>query len=312
MKINLLRSIQGFLMTILLILTIVVQPATAASEPIAETQKSNYAPNEPIVVEYSNFPGNKSDWITVVPSDFADNKYAQWFYTQGSRSGSYRFNGLTVGDYQVRGYFNWSRGGYNVQTRSSFTVGEDKSLKYGESYHLENQWPLVHTYLGTCDKTYCVPTTKLNVFADAEPDLAGEGTGTWKLESATGASAGTPVSFGDLVYLQNQSYSESYLDICGLAGCSSTPKFTVVTDTERDPDGDRTGIWKIESATGEPEGNPVSVDDLIYLKNQWSVGQTYLDVDRIATCGSTTKLSVVTNPEPNQAGEGTGTWKIID
>ena len=52
--------------------------------------------------------------------------------------------------------------------------------------------------------------------------------------------------------------------------------------------------------------------DLIYLKNQWSVGQTYLDVDRIATCGSTTKLSVVTNPEPNQAGEGTGTWKIID
>ena len=24
------------------------------------------------------------------------------------------------------------------------------------------------------------------------------------------------------------------------------------------------------------------------------------------------KLSVVTNPEPNQAGEGTGTWKIID
>ena len=64
MKINLLRSIQGFLMTILLILTIVVQPATAASGAIAETQKSNYAPNEPIVVEYSNFPGNKSDWIT--------------------------------------------------------------------------------------------------------------------------------------------------------------------------------------------------------------------------------------------------------
>ena len=68
----------------------------------------------------------------------------------------------------------------------------------------------------------------------------------------------------------------------------------------------------IITITGEPEVNPVSVDDLIYLKNQWYVAQTYPQVVPIGTCGSTTKLSVVTNPEPNQAGEGTGTWKIID
>jgi hypothetical protein len=31
----------------------------------------------------------------------------------------------------------------------------------------------------------------------------------------------------------------------------------------------------IITITGEPEVNPVSVDDLIYLKNQWYVAQTY-------------------------------------
>jgi hypothetical protein len=101
-KINLLRSIQGFLMTILLILTIVVQPATAASGAIAETQKSNYAPNETIVVEYSNFPSDDGAWIAIAPSDFADANYngRLMIYTYGSRSGSQSFNGhgLTVGD----------------------------------------------------------------------------------------------------------------------------------------------------------------------------------------------------------------------
>ncbi|AOX01164.1 hypothetical protein BJP34_18490 [Moorena producens PAL-8-15-08-1] len=212
----------------------------------------------------------------------------------------------------MRGYFNWATGGYTVQTRSSFTVREDNGVKYGESYHLENQWPLVHTYLDACGETYCMPTTKLSVFADAEPDQAGVGTGTWKIESVTGASTGTPVSVGDLVYLHNQSESKSYLDTCGLEACSSTTKYSVVTDETPDRAKQGTGIWKIESVTGASEGTPVSVDDLIYLKNQWSVVQTYLNVDRIVTCGSTTKLSVVTDPEPNQAGEGTGTWKIVD
>ncbi|NER21807.1 MAG: hypothetical protein F6J96_14145 [Symploca sp. SIO1C2] len=190
-------------------------------------------------------------------------------------------------------------------------VDEEKTVNYGTSYHLENQWPFVLTYLDACGDTYCVPTTQLSVFADAELDQAGVGTGTWKFESATGASAGTPVSFGDLVYLQNKS-SQSYLDICGLAACTSTPKFSVVTDVKPDRDGEGTGVWKIESTTGASAGTPVSVDDLIYLKNQWSVGQTYLNVDRLVTCGSRTKLSVVTDPEPNQAGVGTGTWKIVD
>ncbi|WP_158517296.1 hypothetical protein [Moorena producens] len=50
MKRTLQRSLQAFVMMIVLVLTMVVQPAIAANKAIAETQKSNYAPNESIVV----------------------------------------------------------------------------------------------------------------------------------------------------------------------------------------------------------------------------------------------------------------------
>uniref|UniRef100_UPI0018E57B2A choice-of-anchor C family protein n=1 Tax=Cyanothece sp. BG0011 TaxID=2082950 RepID=UPI0018E57B2A len=139
MKQNVFRSLQVILMAVALMLMMVGQPAMAQTHPshnsflndytvavgtaTAKAQKSNYAPNEQIIVEYSGFPGNARDWITITPATRPDNSYGQYFYTQGKQNGTYTFNGLPAGDYQVRGYFNWSAGGYNVQTRSNFTVG---------------------------------------------------------------------------------------------------------------------------------------------------------------------------------------------
>ncbi|MEB3226256.1 MAG: hypothetical protein VKJ86_10700 [Synechococcus sp.] len=87
------------------------------------TQKANYSPSEPILVNYANLPGNSGDWITIVPANAPDNSYEEWFYTEGQRSGSRQFNGLAAGSYEVRVYHNWPAGGYIVQDRYAFTVG---------------------------------------------------------------------------------------------------------------------------------------------------------------------------------------------
>lgn len=123
------QVIQGILVSLLVLLlsgaTFLAAPAMADSNSAAvKTQKLAYPPNQGIEVEFSGFPGNQSDWITIVPANAADNTYQEWFYTSGKSSGTHTFKGFPAGDYEVRGYFNWSAGGYNVQARSRFSVRE--------------------------------------------------------------------------------------------------------------------------------------------------------------------------------------------
>jgi hypothetical protein len=87
------------------------------------TQKPAYAPNEPIVVEYFNLPGNAQDWIVLVKAGAPDGAYDQWLYTGGKRDGTYGFNGLPAGQYEARVYLNWPAGGNTVHARYAFTVG---------------------------------------------------------------------------------------------------------------------------------------------------------------------------------------------
>ncbi len=118
------------------------------------------------------------------------------------------------------------------------------------------------------------------------------------------------VKYGQSYHLENHwSHGKSYLDICDQAVCSATTKYSVVTDKMPDRSRQKTGTWKIESATGLADGTTLSVGDLIYLRNQWSSGeQSYLDL-----CGpasSSNKYPMVTDLNPDRAGVGTGTWKI--
>lgn len=111
-----------FLPLAVIFAAILVPRATGQGASIS-TERRIYAPNTSIVVNYANLPGNTQDWITVVTAGSADNKYGQWTYTKGNRSGSYTFRGLPAGKYEARVYFNWPKDGYKVQARYMFTVG---------------------------------------------------------------------------------------------------------------------------------------------------------------------------------------------
>jgi hypothetical protein len=86
------------------------------------TRKSVYNARERVVVEFTGFPGNARDWVTVVPASTPTDRYAQWEYTSGKREGDLSFAGLPAGEYEARAYFNWPAGGYSVRARYAFTV----------------------------------------------------------------------------------------------------------------------------------------------------------------------------------------------
>ena len=91
------------------------------------TDHTEYTTDQPIVVTFSGFPGNQEDWISLSPVTLPDDQYSNWWiYTSGQRSGTFTFDPLPAGRYEVRAYFNWPDGGYEVHRRYSFLVrGEE-------------------------------------------------------------------------------------------------------------------------------------------------------------------------------------------
>ncbi|MEK8022766.1 MAG: hypothetical protein AAB229_03060 [Candidatus Hydrogenedentota bacterium] len=68
-------------------------------------------------------PGHAQDWITLVKASEPNTNYGQWFYTGGKTSGTFEFNGVPDGEYEVRVLYDWPTGGYNVMDRCRLTVG---------------------------------------------------------------------------------------------------------------------------------------------------------------------------------------------
>jgi hypothetical protein len=96
-----------------------------AVEPgsLAKPDQDTYTEGDAVTVTYSNLPGNDQDWISVIPASEPDDTYgSEWFYTGGETEGTYTFEGLAPGEYEVRVYFNWPEGDYEVQDRYSFTI----------------------------------------------------------------------------------------------------------------------------------------------------------------------------------------------
>ncbi len=94
------------------------------SETAVRPLKQSYAPDEPIEIVYDNLPGSQTDWISLAPRENADDRYGEWFYTGGMRSGSHTFGGLPAGVYEARVYHDWPAGGYVVQERAAVFVQE--------------------------------------------------------------------------------------------------------------------------------------------------------------------------------------------
>ncbi|HYJ78112.1 MAG TPA: hypothetical protein VEW03_00720, partial [Longimicrobiaceae bacterium] len=93
------------------------------AEALARTRKSSYEPGEPIMVDYGGFPGAQGDWIAIVRPGDPDDTHGSWYYTAGRTAGSQEFPALPPGEYEVRAYFDWPAGGYNVRSRYRFRVG---------------------------------------------------------------------------------------------------------------------------------------------------------------------------------------------
>ncbi|MFK7980896.1 MAG: phosphatidylinositol-specific phospholipase C domain-containing protein [Saprospiraceae bacterium] len=119
------------------------------------------------------------------------------------------------------------------------------------------------------------------------------------------------LKYGDSYYLKNLHYQGSYLDACGLASCGNGTKYAVITHSQPNRDGYKTGTWIVLSVTGKSIGTPVLVGDVVYLKNVYN-GGTYLD-----TCGpgggcdKGTKYNVTTNTSANRVNHKTSHWQIV-
>ena len=126
-------KLSSFIFISLLFLLLTAFPVPGNSQPQIIFNKDTYAPGEAIIINYSGLPGNAQDWITLIKNNMPHDKYGQWFYTQGKKQGSYTFRGMAQpGVYEVRIYYNWPAGGYNIQHRQEIRVGQilftDKSV----------------------------------------------------------------------------------------------------------------------------------------------------------------------------------------
>jgi fatty acid-binding protein DegV len=102
--------------------TFSVEGSVMQQDSFVRTLKDFYTPGEPIEIEYSSLPGNRQDWITLVESSAPENTYGEWFYTGGKTSGRHTFSAKSEGEYEIRLYFDWPSGGYNVMSRYAFSV----------------------------------------------------------------------------------------------------------------------------------------------------------------------------------------------
>lgn len=96
-------------------------PTRHDGDHIALTREEFIA-GEEILIRWKDLPGGFGDWIAVVPADDPDNSWGNWWYTRDHPDAEHTITIPTAGEYEVRVYFDWPAGGYNVQSRLRFTV----------------------------------------------------------------------------------------------------------------------------------------------------------------------------------------------
>jgi len=93
-----------------------------AMKAVLAPDKTAYTAGEKITVNVTGLPGNKTDWLTLVKASDPDDTYGQWFYTDGKPSGVFTFDKVPAGEYEIRLYYDWPSGSYNVEGRVKITV----------------------------------------------------------------------------------------------------------------------------------------------------------------------------------------------
>ena len=100
---------------------VISAPKTPSNKFLQATARTHLR-NEPITVAFSGLPGSATDWITLTRIENGPEQYGQWFYTKGERSGTLTFLGVASGEYEIRVYHDWPRGGTVIQDRIPITV----------------------------------------------------------------------------------------------------------------------------------------------------------------------------------------------
>jgi hypothetical protein len=109
---------------LLIIVTSFCRPSSVEGASVVRTGKDTYNQGEPIRVNFTNAPGNDSDWICIVPAGSPDTDAGDYKYMpRGLGQGSLMFDPRSPGKYEVRTYYNYRRNGYVVSGRYAFSVG---------------------------------------------------------------------------------------------------------------------------------------------------------------------------------------------
>ena len=91
--------------------------------PVIATDAAQYEPGDTITASVSGLPGNTQDWLTLVASDAAADSFGEWSYTNGVTDGAFTFTAPGApGAYEIRVYFDYPNGGYEIQASLAVTV----------------------------------------------------------------------------------------------------------------------------------------------------------------------------------------------
>ena len=98
-------------------------PLVAWAEPLLKPTKEQFTTDESVIIEFSELPGNKKDWIVIsLPTATAFKPGDKRQFTDAQIAGNLDFGKIDVGKYEARLYFNYPTGGYKIQAKAPFEV----------------------------------------------------------------------------------------------------------------------------------------------------------------------------------------------
>lgn len=128
MKLTAMKNNSVATIIILMVIVFYCRAVCAETGQQVKTEKDIYEPGETIRVSFDNAPGSSHDWICIAAADARDNDAGDYKYMPGGISkGELTFDAPAPGNYQVRAYYHYSRNGYVVSARHSFSVVDKAS-----------------------------------------------------------------------------------------------------------------------------------------------------------------------------------------
>jgi len=93
---------------------------------VMNPNKKVYAPYEEIILEFSNFPGNRYDWVSIAIPGSENTDYQTYAYvSEEKKNGTINLGGIEAGNYEIRYYYDWENGKYDYHVLGKLTVADE-------------------------------------------------------------------------------------------------------------------------------------------------------------------------------------------